>query len=113
MVPAIQRDDRPVADLNDLVVTGPDLPVWVRSAKGAINFLHLRVWGEALRRNYEVSPCAGINHGPVALSAERGVDAEVLAVAGEDVAAYKRVALRLVAFEFNAHAPALDFNQRD
>ena len=84
MVPAIQRDDRPVADLNDVVVTGPDLPVWVRSAKGATDFLRRRVWGEGSRRYYEVGPCADINHGPVALSAERHVDAEVPAVAGED-----------------------------
>ena len=59
-----------------------------------------------------MGPCAGINHGPVALSAERRVDAEVPAVAGEDDAAYKGVALHLVAFEFNAHVPALD-NDRD
>ena len=108
MVPAIQRDDHPVADLNDVVVTGSDLPVWVQSAKGVIDFLRRRVWGEGSRRYYEVGPCAGINHGPVALSAERHADTEVLAVAAEDDEAYKGVALRPVAFEFNAHAPALD-----
>ena len=59
-----------------------------------------------------MGPCAGINHSPVALSAERRVDVEVPAVAGEDDAAYKGVALRLVAFEFNTHAHALD-NDRD
>ena len=112
MIPAKQRDDRPIADLNDVVVTGPDLPVWVRSAKDATDFLRRRVWGEGSRRYYEVGPCADINHGPVALSAERRVDAEVPAVAGEDDAAYKGVALRLVAFELNAHVPALD-NDRD
>ena len=106
MVPAIQRDDCPVAGLKDVVLTGPDLPVWIWSAKGAIDFLRRRVWGEGC----EVGPCAGINQGPVALSAERCIDAEVPAVAGEDDAAYKGVALHLVAFEFNAHV--LD-NDRD
>ena len=105
MSPAVERDDRPVADLDDVVVTGLDHAVGVRDAEGAVDFFCQRARGEGVRRHHEVGPRTGIDLGPVALSAEGRTD--VPAIAGEDDAAHEGTALRLVA-ELDAQAPTLD-----
>ena len=35
---AVERDDRPVVDLDDVSVTGPVFAVGVRDAEGAVDF---------------------------------------------------------------------------
>ena len=105
MSPAVERDDRPVADLDDVVVTGPDLAVGVRDAEGAVDSFCKQARCEGARSHHEVGPLTGIDHGPVALSAEGRADVPV--IAGEDDAAHEGTALQQVA-ELDAQAPALD-----
>ena len=90
MSPAVERDDRPVVDLDDVVVTGPDLAIGVRDAEGAVDFFCQQAWGKGARRHQEEGPRMGIDHGPVALGAEGGTD--VPAIAGEDDVAHERTA---------------------
>ena len=105
MSPVVERDNRPVADLDDVVVAGPDLAVGVRDVESAVDFFCPRARGEGARRHHEVGPCAGINHSSVTLSAKGRTD--VPAITGEDDAAHEGTAPRHVA-ELDAQAPALD-----
>ena len=102
MSPVVEPDNHPVADLDDVVVAGPDLAVGVESA---VDFFCPREPGEATRRHHEVGPCAGINHSSITLSAKGRTD--VPAITGEDDAAHEGTALRHVA-ELDAQAPALE-----
>ena len=86
MSPVVERDNRPVADLDDVVVTGPDFTVGVRDAEGAVNFFCQRARGGA-RRHHEIGPCTGIDHSSVALSAKGRTD--VPAITGKDDAAHE------------------------
>ena len=70
MSPVVERDNRPVADLDDVVVTGLDLTVSVRDAEGAVHFFCQRARGEGTRRHHEVGPRTGIDHSSVTLSAK-------------------------------------------
>ena len=58
MSPVVERDNRPVADLDDVVVTGPDLTVGVRDAEGAVDFFCQRARGEGAE-----APRGGPTHG--------------------------------------------------
>ena len=86
--PVVERDNRPVADLDDVVVAGPDLAVGVRDAEGAVFFCQ-RARGEGARRHHEVGPPTGIDHSSVALSAKGRAD--VPAITGEDDAAHEEL----------------------
>ena len=105
MSPVVERDNRPVADLDDVVVAGPDLAVGVRDVESAVDFFCPRARGEGARRHHDVGPCAGINHSSITLSAKGRTD--VPAITGEDDAAHEGTALRHVA-ELDAQAPAVD-----
>ena len=105
MSPAVERDDRPVADLDDVVVTCSDLAVGVWDAEGPVDFFCQRARGVGTRGHHAVGPYAGIDHGPIALGAEGRADVPAIAV--EDDAAHEGTALRHVA-ELDAQAPALD-----
>ena len=105
MSPAVERDDRPVADLDDVVVTCPDLTVGVCDAKGPVDFSCQRARGVGTRGQHEVGPIAGIDHGPIALGADGRADFP--AITGEDDATHEGTALRHVV-ELDAQAPVLD-----
>ena len=105
MSPVVERDNRSVADLDDVVVTGPDLNVGVRDAEGAVDFFCHRARGDGARTHNEVGPRTGIDHSSVALSVKGCTD--VPAITGEDDAAHEGTALRHVA-ELDAQAPTLD-----
>ena len=62
MSPVVERDNHPVADLDDVVVTGPDLTVGIRDAEGAVGFFYQRARGKGARRHHEVGPPTGIDH---------------------------------------------------
>ena len=103
--PVVERDNRPVADLNDVVEACPDLAVSVPSAESAVNFFCPWERGEGAWGHHGVGPCVGINHSSVTLSVEGCTDTS--AIAGENDAAYEGTVLRHVA-ELDAQAPSLD-----
>ena len=108
MSPVVERDNHPVADLDDIVVASPDLAIGVLDVESAIDFFCPRARGEGARRHREVGPCAGINHSSVTLSAKGRKD--VQAITREDDAAHEGTALRHIA-ELDAQAPVLDGGQ--
>ena len=95
MSSVVERDNRPVADLDDDVVTGLDLTISVQDAEGVVDFFCQRARGEGARRHHEVDPCTGIDHSSVALRARGCTD--VPAITGEDDAAHEGTAIRHVA----------------
>ena len=102
MSPVVERDNCPVADLDDVVVTGPDLTVGVRDAEGAVDFFCKRARGEGAWWHHKVGLRTGINHSSIALSAKGRT--YVPAITGEDDAAHEGTALRHLA-ELDAQAP--------
>ena len=105
MSPVVERDNPPVADLDDVIEACPDLTVSVTGAESAVNFFCPRARGEDAWGHHEVGPCVGINHSSVTLSAEGCTDISVMA--GENDAPYEGTALRHVA-ELDVEAPSLD-----
>ena len=79
MSPVVERNNRPITDLDDVVEACPDLAVSVPGAESAVNFFCPQARGEGAWGHHEVGPCAGINHSSITLSAEGCTDISAIA----------------------------------
>ena len=75
----VERNNRPIIDLDDVVEACPDLAVSVPGAESAVKFVCPRARGEGAWGHHEVGPCTGIYHSYVTLSAEGCTDISAIA----------------------------------
>jgi hypothetical protein len=82
--PAVDGDDGPVADRDDVIEAS--FQVIVHAARG-------RVRVEGARRNRQQLPGLGVEHNPIALHAEKNIGADAAAIAGQDDPPHGELAL--------------------